>query len=144
MVEKCSMCGSSRVTYVLWMVLFAIIAGYTLFQFFSPASKPSPLLKSLNESDFQSSVSSGTVLVDFWAGWCGPCRSQLRILNDMAENGKIPDGVRFCLVNVDEESALADRFGIQSIPTMMVFRDGKVIKTMRGVKSEKELLEAVK
>lgn len=144
MVEKCSMCGSSKVTYVLWMVLFVILVVYALFQAFSPASKPSPLFKSLTESDFQSSVSSGTVLVDFWAGWCDPCRSQLKILNGMAENGKIPDGVRFCLVNVDEQSGLADRFEIQSIPTMMVFRDGKVIKTMRGVKSEKELLEAVK
>ena len=78
------------------------------------------------------------VLVDFWASWCGPCRMLAPVIDQIAEemDGKVKVGK----VNVDEESELAERFGIMSIPTVMVFKNGEVSATSIGVRPREELL----
>lgn len=78
------------------------------------------------------------VLVDFWASWCGPCRMLGPVVAEIAEemDGKIKVGK----VNVDEEGELAARFGIMSIPTVMVFKNGEVTNTSVGFCSKEELL----
>ena len=83
----------------------------------------------------------GTVLVDFWATWCGPCRMQAPILEAFA--GEHPE-VKVGKVNVDENPELAEKFGIMSIPTLLVFKDGKLVKSPVGRHDKGGLAEMVK
>lgn len=93
------------------------------------------MAKNWQKSDFEKEVMQGTgvVLVDFWASWCGPCRMVGPIIEQLAEEyeGKVTVGK----VNVDEESALASEFAVVSIPTIIVFKDGKQVEKLVGVRS---------
>lgn len=78
-----------------------------------------------------------TVLVDFWATWCGPCKMFAPIIEEFAEEHK--GEVKVCKVNIDEQISLAERYGVMSIPTVLVFKDGNVVKTSVGVVDKAEL-----
>lgn len=86
--------------------------------------------------------SDKTVLLDFWADWCGPCKMLMPIIEDVAS--EVADA-KICKINVDEEPDLASKYKIMSIPTLMVVKNGEVVKTEVGVQSKskiKEMLEA--
>jgi thioredoxin 1 len=84
-----------------------------------------------NANSFNEAIASGTTLVDFWATWCGPCRMQAPILDVFeAEMGAT---VKVGKVDVDEEPGIAQRFNIFSIPTIIVFKDGKELARTVGV-----------
>ena len=93
-----------------------------------------------NANSFNEAIASGTTLVDFWATWCGPCRMLAPTIAKIAEEqqGKIKVGK----VDVDEEPALAVKYGISSIPTLMVFKNGLVVKASVGVQP-KSAIEAM-
>lgn len=94
----------------------------------------------LTNENFDSTISGELpVLVDFWASWCGPCRMFSPIVEEFAEEneGKVLVGK----VNVDEETELARRFKIMSIPTAMFFKGGEVVKTLIGVQPKETLEE---
>ena len=95
----------------------------------------------LNKDNFEQSISSGVALVDFWAEWCGPCKMQLPIIEEFSSEmaGKATVGK----VNVDEQLELAQSFGIQSIPTLILFKDGKPVKKLVGLHSKESLYEEV-
>jgi thioredoxin 1 len=96
--------------------------------------------KSVTTATFQADVlSSGKpVLVDFWAEWCGPCRMVSPILDEIsAEHG---EKLTIVKVNVDEEPALAQQYGITSIPALQVFHGGEVVKSIVGAKPKPQLL----
>ena len=95
----------------------------------------------LNKNNFEQSISSGVALVDFWAEWCGPCKMQLPIIEEFSSEmeGKATIGK----VNVDEELELAQSFGIQSIPTLILFKDGKPVNKLVGLHSKESLYEEV-
>lgn len=84
---------------------------------------------------------SGIVLVDFWAEWCGPCKMQLPILEEIS--AELSD-VKICKVNVDENNELAVKYGIRSIPTMMIFKDGIKVEQFVGLKQKDELVRKLK
>ncbi|MBR2641819.1 MAG: thioredoxin [Lentisphaeria bacterium] len=94
----------------------------------------------LKETEFTSAVSSGVVLVDFWAPWCGPCRSFLVILDQLAE--ALPE-VKVCKVNVDDCPALAAQFEVQTVPTLVAFKDGQVVRRWVGLHPKAVLLDAL-
>ncbi|MDD4003276.1 MAG: thioredoxin [Clostridia bacterium] len=85
----------------------------------------------LDKSNFDSSILRGTVLVDFWAPWCGPCKLIAPLLEEIGSelNGK----ASIYKVNVDEQQELSDKFGIISIPTLIVFKEGREVDKMTGV-----------
>lgn len=83
----------------------------------------SNLVKHLTDSEFKAAVASGTTLVDFWAPWCGPCKVIAPILDELAS--EFAGKVTVAKINVDEEPETAQAFGIMSIPTMILFKDGK-------------------
>ena len=97
-------------------------------------------IKELNAANFDETVKSGVVLVDFWAPWCNPCRMLGGILEQVA--AELPADVTIGKVNIDEEPELATRFGVMSIPTVMLFKGGVPVSTSVGVKP-KHALEAM-
>ena len=86
----------------------------------------------LNDEDFENEVlkSSKPVLVDFWAEWCGPCKSLLPVIDDIADN--YSDKIKVCKLNVDECKNTAAKFNIMSIPTVLIFKNGEVANQLVG------------
>ena len=95
----------------------------------------------ITRETFNDTISNGITLVDFWAEWCGPCRLQLPILYEVVE--EIVEIANIGKVNVDQELELAHQFGVQSIPTLILFKDGKVIDIMVGLQSKETLIEKI-
>ena len=91
------------------------------------------MLKEVTEQDFQSTVDSGVTLVDFWAEWCGPCRMVTPVLEEL--QSELGDSAKIVKLNVDENPNIAQQFGISGIPTMLLFKDGRVVDKLVGASS---------
>lgn len=101
-----------------------------------------PVLTLTKENFTQEAVNSDkTVLIDFWAPWCGPCRMVSPIVDEIAEETETT--VKVGKVNVDEQPELAAQFGVMSIPTLVVMKDGKVVTSSVGTKSKESILSMV-
>ena len=99
----------------------------------------SPIVN-LTDADFAATVADGITVVDFWAGWCGPCRA---MAPQFEEASRLRPGYRFAKVDVDAAPAVAAAYGIRSIPTVMVLRDGTPIAAQAGVMAAGVLVDAV-
>ena len=94
----------------------------------------------INKNNFQNEVlnSDKTVLLDFWASWCAPCRMVAPIVEEIAgERGDIKVGK----INVDEEPELANKFSVMSIPTLVVMKNGKIVQQVSGARPKNAILE---
>ena len=95
----------------------------------------------LKESNFDTEIKQGITLVDFWAPWCGPCMMQGPILDKVAE--RVGTKAKIGKVNVDNAPTVASKFGIVSIPTIILFKDGTPVQHLVGVRQEEELIAAI-
>lgn len=93
----------------------------------------------INKMNFDQEVvaSDKPVLLDFWAPWCGPCRMVLPVIEEIA---KERSDVKVCKINVDEEPELAREFGVMSIPTLVVMKDGRIVSKSMGAKPKAQIL----
>lgn len=98
---------------------------------------------SLNEKNFEEEVlkSDKTVLIDFWASWCGPCRMMSPVIDNIAE--EVSD-VKVCKINIDEEQNLAVKYNVMSIPTFIVIKNGEETARSVGVQDKSEILNMIK
>ena len=98
----------------------------------------------LTSENFENEVkkAKGTVIVDFYADWCGPCKMMSPIIDKIAE--ELGESVKVGKVNTDENMELAEEFGIMSIPTIIIFKNGEISKVFNGVTDKNEIIEAVK
>ncbi len=126
------------------MVLaFVVHAGVNAFV--SPAEEDyeasADYITHLDDARFDEAIAGGVVLVDFWATWCAPCRVQGPILEELAaEVHQVADITK---VDVDDYGSLAARYGVRSIPTMIIFRDGEEVERFTGVQQKETLLAAI-
>mgnify|MGYP000951565321 FL=1 len=94
----------------------------------------------INKNNFQNEImdSEKTVLLDFWAPWCAPCRMVVPVIEEIA--GERPD-IKVGKINVDEQPELAGKFGIMTIPTLVVMKNGEIVKQASGARSKNAILE---
>lgn len=92
----------------------------------------------LDENNFDAAISASVpVVVDFWAPWCGPCKAIAPILDELAI--ELGDAVKICKVNVDNNKDIAGKFEIRAIPTILIFKNGKLADTIVGLASKDDL-----
>ena len=94
----------------------------------------------INKNNFQNEImnSEKTVLLDFWAPWCAPCRMLAPVVEEIASERA---DIKVEKINIDEQSELANKFGIMSIPTLVVMKNGKIIQQVSGVRPKNVILE---
>lgn len=100
-------------------------------------------ITNITKENFDTEVmqSDKPVLVDFWASWCGPCRMLTPVIDEIANEVST---AKIAKVNVDEENELAERFGVMSIPTLVLFKEGKVISQKAGVQPKDKILQMLR
>jgi thioredoxin 1 len=126
-------------------IIAAIFIGYIFYNFMKVRKgmnqPPSENVKILTDANFAKTISNGVSLVDFWAAWCGPCKVVGPIINELAD--EIDGKANICKLDIDKNQATAQKYGIQSIPTILIFKDGKQVDKLVGVKPKRALMKAL-
>lgn len=134
---------------IVW-ILVAILAGWLGFSFYkrykmvsAASGKPeSEKLTILSDATFKKQISKGVSLVDFWADWCRPCKIQGPVVSEIAD--EMSDKAKICKLDVQHNQRVAGELGIKGIPTIMIFKDGKMVNRFVGVKTKNVLMKGLK
>ncbi|UOQ47198.1 MULTISPECIES: thioredoxin [Gracilibacillus] len=94
-----------------------------------------------NDGTFSNETSEGLVLADFWATWCGPCKMIAPVLEEI--DGEMSDTVKIVKLDVDENQETAGKYGVMSIPTLLLFKDGEVVEQVVGYQPKEALVEII-
>jgi thioredoxin 1 len=133
--------SGSTITYII----AGLILAYIIYMFIRNRNRmkrpPSANVKILTDGNFNATIKNGVSLVDFWAAWCGPCRVQGPIVDEIAD--EMGDKAKICKLDIDQHKKTAGQLGIQSIPTLLIFKDGKMVQKFVGVKSKPILIKAI-
>ena len=128
---------------IIVFAVLGIFAYYIYYQYKkiknTPVVADNDKIINLNVSNFQKEINNGVVLVDFWAAWCMPCKMLAPILNETAN--EINGNAKIGKLNVDECQIIASKYNVRSIPTMILFKDGKESERFVGVKQKDFLLK---
>lgn len=98
-------------------------------------------IKNLTDTNFEEIISNGVSLVDFWADWCMPCKMQAPIIDEVAKD--LGEKANICKLDIQTYNNLAGKFNIQSIPSIIIFKNGKEIKRFVGIKSKNILVKEI-
>lgn len=120
--------------------LFLVIIASVVLTMASCKSGEKDII-TLTTGNFVDETSKGIVMVDFWATWCMPCKAMAPLIEEIASQTK--GKVKVGKVDIDKNGRLANQFGIQSIPTVMIFKDGQLMETFVGVQSKAALVNAL-
>ncbi|MBT4349601.1 thioredoxin [bacterium] len=103
------------------------------------------MAQELNDQNFAKEAKEfkGVVLIDFYAPWCGPCKMQGPIIDELAEEFKSRKDVKIVKVNVDESQTTAQEFSVMSIPTLKILKDGKAVEEMMGLQQKDDLVDKI-
>ncbi len=130
------------------IVTFLLLAGFITYMYFAykkikntPDTETHSAIKELNDTNFQAQVKSGVTLVDFWAAWCMPCKMMAPVLNETAE--ALGSTAKIGKLDVDSNQASSAKYGVRSIPTLILFKNGKEINRFVGVKTKDFLVKEI-
>lgn len=126
---------------VLGFIILIIVARWKMKNI--PNVENHASILTLTDKNFQQQVKNGTVLVDFWAAWCGPCRMMAPILNNVAEETQ-NTSVRVAKIDIEKYQSIAQQYNVRSIPTLIIFKNGKEKNRIVGVKQKDAILSELK
>lgn len=98
------------------------------------------MIKEITSKEFKEVIKDGKVVIDFFATWCGPCKMLSPVMDEISSELK---NVNFYKIDVDKNEDVAMEYGIMSIPTIIIFKDGKVVNSIVGLKSKDELINII-
>ena len=130
------------VIIVVALLVISLYKRYKMIKNMDSNAVDSANLIILSDATFKKQIKSGVTLVDFWAPWCMPCKIQGPIVSEVAD--ELEGKAAICKLNIDENKKTSAKLGIRSIPTIIIFKDGKVADKLVGVKSKSVLIKAVK
>lgn len=132
-------------TFIIIGILAVALVAWIAYSYrkmqTAPAPADHPNVKNLTQNNFKQHVGGGLILVDFWASWCGPCKLIAPVLNELA--GELDGKLRIGKVNVDNQQAIAAKYKVRNIPTLILFKNGKEVKRIVGVKPKKALMAEI-
>lgn len=131
---------------IAYMIIGGLIIGFVVLQFVARSKmKNTPMvddhekIMTLTDKNFQQQTKNKLVLIDFWAGWCAPCRMMAPVLNDVAS--ELSGNQSVGKVNIEQYQSLAQQFKVRSIPTLILLKNGKEVNRFVGIKSKDFLLQ---
>jgi thioredoxin 1 len=126
-------------------IAIVLFISYLIYGYYkmknTPEAKTSKQIKQVTNKNIKQLTRTGPVLIDFWASWCAPCKLMTPVLNDIAESED--NDITVGKVNVDQQRILAKKFRIRTIPTLILFKEGKEMTRIAGVKSKKVVMKEV-
>jgi thioredoxin 1 len=134
----------SIIIFVAAFLLVAFLASFFLNYYKmkkTPVVEDNGKIKKLSDQNFEHQIKSGIMLVDFWATWCMPCKMMAPVLNDLSE--ELTGNASVGKLDVDQNRAASAKYGVRSIPTMVLFKNGKEINRFVGVKTKDFLLKEI-